>query len=193
MAMTAGNDMRARLPAFQETPAMGFSLVELLIVLAIASILLTMAVPSFRTLIQNLQVTTAVNDLFAAINLARSEAIKRGTRVNLTTVDPEGNWENGWVVFIDNNENLKPDAGDEIIFEHGPARGGITIKPNLNGSALKYLSYNGTGRTRTDASSQTPLVGNFSFIVDGDPKRKIIINFLGRPRACNPATDRDTC
>lgn len=185
--------MGAQAPDLQDKTASGFSLVELMVVLGIAAILLTMAAPGFRALIQNMQLTTAANDLFAAINLTRSEAIKRGARVNLATADPGSNWENGWVVFVDHNENLKPDAGDEIIFERGPVRGGIAISPNLNGSALKYLSYNGTGRTRTDASSQTPLAGNFSFIVDGNPKRKIIINFLGRPRVCNPATDKDTC
>jgi type IV fimbrial biogenesis protein FimT len=193
MATTAGKRMRAPSPAFQERPAPGFTLVEILVVLGIASILLTMAVPSFRSLMQNLQLTTAVNDLFGAINLTRSEAIKRGARVNLTTVNPDSNWENGWVVFVDNNENLTPDAGDDIILEHGPLQGGITVIPDFNDSALNYVAYTGSGRTRTDASSQAVRAGNFSFVVGGDSKRKININFLGRPRVCNPAIKAESC
>jgi type IV fimbrial biogenesis protein FimT len=185
--------MRDCSPDFQERPAPGFTLVELLVVLAIAAILLAMAVPGFRALIQNLQLTTAVNDLFSAINLARSEAIKRGGRVNLTTVKPDSNWENGWVVYVDNNENLTPDAGDEIILEHGPLHGGIAVISRFNDSNLNYLAYSGSGRTRTDASSQGFLAGSFSFDVDGDRKRKININSLGRPRVCNPAVKAESC
>jgi type IV fimbrial biogenesis protein FimT len=189
METIAGDVVGSDEPQLQNRKAAGFTLVELMIVLGIAAILLTMAVPSFSALIQNLQMTTTVNDLFAAINLTRSEAIKRGTRVDLATVNPDSDWEDGWVVFVDKNANLRPDAGDEIILEHGPIRGGIEITSNLSGSARRYLSYNGTGRTRTDASRNGLLFGNFAFIVDGETRRRISINALGRPRVCNPAAE----
>jgi type IV fimbrial biogenesis protein FimT len=189
--MAAGNDTRGRPQAFQTGLPAGFSLVELLIVLGIASILLTMAVPSFRTLIQNQQVTTAVNDFFAAINLARSEAIKRGARVHLAAMDPQSNWQNGWVVFVDNNDNGERDQGDETIFERGPLSAGITITPGFSGSVLKYLTFNGTGRPRTDSNVQA--MGSFSFKMDGDTRKIVYLNFLGRPRVCAPATDKKSC
>jgi type IV fimbrial biogenesis protein FimT len=179
--------MRAQVLFFQKKHTAGFTLVEFMVVLAIAAILFSMAVPSFRALIRNMQVTTVVNDFFSALNLARSEAIKRGTRVTLGTVKADSGWEDGWVVFVHNNSTTVPDAGDEIIFERGPIHRGITIVPNLGGDPLKYISFNGTGRTRTDDSGQTPLFGNFAFIVDGVTVRQIIITFLGRPRVCTPA------
>lgn len=184
--MDAGDASRTQIA---NRPGAGFSLVELMIVLGIAAIVLTAAVPAFRTLLQNQQVTTAVNDLFAAINLARTEAIKRGALVKLAAADPRSRWENGWIIFVDHNDNDERDGADETIFEHGPLPGGLTITPRFSRSVLKYLSFNGSGRMRTDSHSQ-PL-GSFSFIADGDTRKKITINFLGRPRVCNPATDNE--
>jgi type IV fimbrial biogenesis protein FimT len=189
--MAAGNRARGGPQTIPADLSAGFSLTEMLIVLGIASILLTMAVPSFRTLIQNQQVTTAANDLFAAIALARSEAIKRGTPVNLAAMDVRSNWQNGWVVFVDNNDNGERDTGDETIFERGALSGGITIAPGFSGSVLKYLTFNGVGRIRTDSNNQA--LGSFSFKMDGETRRKVMINFLGRPRVCNPATDKKSC
>ncbi len=159
--------------------------------MSIAAILLAAGVPSFRSLIQNQRMTATVNDFFAAINLTRSEAIQRGTRVDLVPADAT-DWAKGWIVFVDENDNQKPDTGDQIIFSHGPAPNGIAIAAAFGGAQVKYVAYNGTGRTRTNASSQTPQAGHMSFTM-GEQVRKIVINFLGRPRVCNPDVDSDNC
>jgi type IV fimbrial biogenesis protein FimT len=193
MTQIAGNDARAGYRGDPRWSLSGFTLVEMMIVIGIAAIVLAMAAPGFSALIQNLRVTAATNDFFSAINLARSEAIKRGARVNMTTVAADGNWEDGWVVFVDRNDNLRPDAGDEIVQEYGPAGRGIAIQSNFDESAGKYLSYNGTGRTRSNASGQAIMMGTFSLVVDGEVKRKIVINMLGRPRSCNAVADPKNC
>jgi type IV fimbrial biogenesis protein FimT len=162
----------------------GFSLIELMAVLAIAAILLMIGIPGFGSLIQHQRMTATVNEFFAAINLTRSEAIKRGVRVDLMPAGGESDWAKGWVIFVDKNNNREQDAGDEIIFSHGPVPGGIAIEPRFGGSAVKYLAYNGTGHTQA---------GSFSFSQNREVMRKIIINFLGRPRACNPKTEGDAC
>jgi len=59
--------------------AAGFTLVELLITMAVAAILLVIAVPSFRSLIASNELTTAANEMIGSLNLARMEAIKRNT------------------------------------------------------------------------------------------------------------------
>jgi type IV fimbrial biogenesis protein FimT len=128
--------------------------------------------------------TTAANGLFSAINLTRSEAIKRGARVELVPIHGGGDWESGWAVLVDKNNNHRADAGDEVIFTHGPVHGGIKIESNQPGSAVQFLAYNGTGRAPPRS---------FRFILDGQLKRKISINFLGRPKVCNPATDDGNC
>jgi type IV fimbrial biogenesis protein FimT len=105
-------------------------------------------------------------------------------RVDLMAADGGSDWAKGWVILIDKNNNREQDAGDDIIFSHGPLPGGIAVEPRFGGSAVKYLAYNGTGRTQA---------GSFAFIHDGRVMRKIVINFLGRPRACNPVTDGAAC
>ena len=91
----------------QKHNEMGFTLVELIVTMAIAAIILTQAVPSFSTMISNNRLTTQTNDLVADINLARSEAIKRGLRVILCrTANPNavaatcGGTANTWSMMV---------------------------------------------------------------------------------------------
>lgn len=170
----------------------GFTLVETMIIIAIIAILAGIAIPGFSSMLRMQHVTATVNDFFAAINLARSEAIARGDRVDLVPLDSDAGWAGGWVVFIDDNGNLRPDAGERILFSHGPVPQGLEIQSDLTDSSTPYLSYNGTGRSRTNASSQAPQFGTVSFRWE-EQSRKIKINFLGRPRACNPAKEPATC
>lgn len=183
--------MKTHSPNWPGWRAAGFTIVELMAVLGIAAILMTVAVPSFHNTLQKQRMGTAVSDFFAAINLTRSEAIQRGARVDLVPLNG-ADWAKGWVVFVDQNHNQKPDAQESIIFSHGPVPDGITIKSTLTDSKVQYLAYNGTGRSRTNANSQTPQAGNFSFSQEKQIRR-IKINFLGRPRMCDPEIDGTSC
>lgn len=168
----------------------GFTLVELLTVLAIAAILLGLGVPGLRSLLHSQQITSAANNMHASINLARSEAIQLGTRVDLVPAD--GNdWSSGWKVFVDENGNQKPDNGERIVFSQGPIASGIGIEAKLTDTD-DYIAYQGSGRTRTNKSSQTPMAGTIAFRV-GDQERRIVINMLGRARVCNPNVKPNTC
>ena len=172
--------------------ANGFSLIEMAVTLSIAAILLTVAVPSFRSLIQQQRMTTTVNEFFAALNLARSEAIQRGTRVDLVPAGDGTDWAKGWIVFIDKNNDQKPQAGEQIIYSHSSAPDGLIIQSVFTDSSAQYLAYNGTGHTRTNTSSQSPQLGTLSFTL-GQQVRRIKINFAGRPRVCNPDVDLGHC
>jgi type IV fimbrial biogenesis protein FimT len=190
--VTAGDEMKVRWVALPNYAQFGFSLIELMVVLAIATTLLAVGVPGFRALIQSLQVTTTVNDFLGAINLARSEAIKRGGRVDMMP-DDGNDWAKGWVVFINRNDTREPDARDDIIVSHGPVPDGIAIQARLTDLRVQLLSYNGTGRTHVDGRLHIPQFGSFSFLVDGKVKKNIVINFLGRPRVCTPLKDSASC
>jgi type IV fimbrial biogenesis protein FimT len=168
----------------------GFTLTELMAALSIALILLMIGIPSLSTVINNQKMTTVTNDFFMAINLTRSEAIRRGTRVDLVPLDGV-NWSKGWVIFVDKNNNQMVDPGEEVIFSHGPTSKDLIIKSALTDSSKTYLAYTGVGRTCTNSSSQTPQFGTISFTLDRRVRR-IKLNFLGRARSCNPEND-NTC
>jgi type IV fimbrial biogenesis protein FimT len=85
----------------------GFTLVELMIVLAIVSILLMVGAPSLKTFMQGNRLVASTNELLSALHLARSEAIKLNSRVSIcessdgSTCSNTGSWQNGWIVFVD--------------------------------------------------------------------------------------------
>lgn len=76
----------------------GFTLIEMMITLAIAAILLTLAAPSFGDLILNQRIKAASFDLMSTLTYARSEAIKRGANVSITPAG--GDWKNGWTIEV---------------------------------------------------------------------------------------------
>lgn len=169
----------------------GFSLIELMTALAVAAVVLGIGIPSMRTLIQSQQLAAASSNLFSSINLARSEAVQRGMRVDLVPADGL-DWSGGWVVFIDGNANQRPDAGENVVFSQGPVANGIGIKARLSDSKRQYIAYQGSGRTRTNASAQSPQFGSL-LLETGSQQRKISINMLGRARVCNPVADPRSC
>lgn len=89
----------------------GFTLVELMITLAVAAILFAIAGPSYRTFQANNRATSQANLLLSALNFARSEAINQGTIVTIcpkstasvtsTTCGSNADWANGWHAFTD--------------------------------------------------------------------------------------------
>lgn len=74
----------------------GFTLIEVLIVIAMIGVLLALAAPSFSTFTASQRVKTASFDLYAALSFARSEAIKRRATVTVAAVG--GDWKDGWTV-----------------------------------------------------------------------------------------------
>ena len=157
-------------------------------VLALVAVLLTLAVPGFEAIIQKQKIGIAANDLFAAITLARSEAIRRNARVDLVPADG-ADWASGWVILVASDAPNPMFGNAKIIHTHAPVASGITIKSVMRDSSKPYIAFIGSGRTRINANSQTPQAGHIGFSL-GLLQRRIILNFLGRPRLCNPVTER---
>lgn len=160
----------------------------MLFVLAIAAILAGLAMPAMRGMLQQHRLSTTVNDFLAAVTLARSEAVRRSAQVMLL---PAGvGWNSGWVVAVDRNTNLKYDAGDELLYSHAPPAADIVISGSFTDNSRPYLAYGAGGhsRSRTGAAQ----AGSWQFSCGGQ-RRKIIVNFLGRPRSCNPDAGKPAC
>ena len=122
----------------------GFTLVELLVTLAAATVLMSVAIPSFKTTIQNGRMVTQANDLLGALVFARSQAVTAAKDVvvcasnsDQTACDTSGTWAGGWII-------CQPDcsAPANILRVHEAVSGGNTI---TNDSALKTLTFDSTG------------------------------------------------
>ena len=102
----------------------GFTLIELMISIAVAAILFGIAVPQFSTVTQNARMTSARNGLFTAFQLARTEAITRHVHVVVcASSDGEscsGNWDGGALVYVDANRNRQREGNERLLtqFSH---------------------------------------------------------------------------
>ena len=109
----------------------GLTLIELLITLAIVGILLAGATPSMTEFIQNNRAVTQINELQSSLSLARNEAIRRNNNITICRSSNGsscgGNWQDGWIVFVDNDLDGYRGVSDEILSIHGTLTGGNTL------------------------------------------------------------------
>jgi len=145
----------------------GFSLVELMIVIAIMGIFTAIAVPSFSAFIASQRINNVAIDLFTALLKARSEAVKRNTNVTLSP--KSSNWENGWELADPSNgsnkledreavSNLTITGPTSVVYQSSGRIQGTTapcfnISSSTSGSTAKYVSADLTGRPYTKVGS----------------------------------------
>ena len=125
----------------------GFSLTELLAIIAIVGILASIAIPFFSETIQNSRVKELSTNFSFALYLAQSEAVKRGVQVSVEPKQSSGTeWQNGWNIFVDPNGNGALDAGEELISSHDMAENGLTLvsKDNVFSSWIGFLPSSAT-------------------------------------------------
>jgi type IV fimbrial biogenesis protein FimT len=125
----------------------GFTLTELMVVVAIVAILLAVGVPSYRYITTSYRMSSEVNGLLGDLMYARGEAIKEGqgltvcVSTNGTGCTGGGNWQNGWIVFSNPNGAANPAAGT-ILRVQAPFVGTDTFVAN---SGITSVTYNREG------------------------------------------------
>lgn len=113
---------------YNPSKANGFTLIEVLVTVAIAAILVSIAIPSMKEGILNGKTKAFSSEFTSALHLAQSEAVKRGIRVSIKPVQTTGNqWQTGWNIFVDTNENGINDNGEELIQTFSIPSDGLTL------------------------------------------------------------------
>lgn len=116
----------------------GFTLIELMIALAVAAIVLLFAVPSFDGLMEKNRVEAAQKDLARDVAFARQAAATRNTFVSICRSSDgtscTGNWNQGWIVYVDipGGTAGTVDGSDEVLKVHGAINSNDTISSTDN-------------------------------------------------------------
>lgn len=165
----------------------GFTLVELLVTIVIASILTALAIPSFQSTISNSRLTASANELIGAFSYAKSEAVKRGVAVTVLRKGGTANdWGAGWDVFVDADNdsvlagNAKSclDGQDCLLRTYDAVSAGYTLVTNGGGYATSAV-FLPSGLSSTNSGSTFTLCDSSG---DDSLSRQIIINAIGRAR-----------
>ncbi|MES9887386.1 MAG: GspH/FimT family pseudopilin [Candidatus Sedimenticola sp. 6PFRAG1] len=161
----------------------GVTLVELIVTLSVAIILVSVAVPGFKTLTAKNRINSAVNGLVSGLHLARSEAVNRAKRVTLcpssdgTSCLDNIEWQGGYVIFVDEDEDREFDADEQPIRYVQKLHSTLLIRSASSQNGRRKISYFPTGISGGQMST-------FTFCDrqnNADPLAVIISN-TGRPR-----------
>jgi type IV fimbrial biogenesis protein FimT len=125
----------------------GFTLIELMAMVALIGLLMAVSVPSLKFLTESPKTVTAARELLSALHVARSEAIRWNSvacvcpRANWSSAAPlcsgDGNWETGWIAFVETGANCAFSGGDRVVkswdgtnYAYGgtAGSGGITVR-----------------------------------------------------------------
>lgn len=182
----ADNPTRPRyMEAMRESA--GFTVVELMITLAVAAILITVAVPAFHQFMHNNRMTTQANELVSAITVARSEAIQRRQEVAVCRFhnsgkkcDSDEKWHDGWAMYASENADSYNEDDDDLLSVHRGFGG------DNRTTGVATVIYEETGYLKDGDGS--------IFLCGGDldlPGREIIVHRTGRVEVRRFPADED--
>jgi len=160
----------------------GFTMIELMVTLAVFGILVAVGVPSFNNFLVNSRTSAVANDITSAVNLARSEAVKRGAPVTVcpseNNTECVGTWTDGWIVMVNNTSEV-------LRVWRAPAEGASI---NQTGTANSAIRFGALGQ-RVSAATQLDIEvsgcrGNRARQLDVGPAGRISVQRV----ACTGAT-----
>jgi type IV fimbrial biogenesis protein FimT len=170
----------------KQIKSQGVTLIELIVAISIVAILLSVAIPSFSSAIRSTRLTTYANELVASLNLARSEAVKRGVQVSVKRKgSTNNNWDSGWDVFTDLDGDGVLDTADTLLKTYPALTNGFTLRTGTAGYQT-FMAYLPSGLGLNASSDIFRLCASSG---DTMNSRSIAINALGQPKTSERTTE----
>lgn len=152
----------------------GFTIVELVVVVAVLAILAGLGAGNYRNVTAKTRVGGAASDLRLAIELTRSEALKRGRRVSLLPVG--GDWAAGWIVVVDANGNRQADVDEPLLLQRARLNPATRVSVNTTPG---YLAFGASGTPQQYSGAF--LAATLEFCDTGNAGG-VVLARTGRPR-----------
>jgi type IV fimbrial biogenesis protein FimT len=163
----------------------GFTLLEFLVVMVVVGVLVAMAAPPVSGMRARHQLQAQAEGMLNSLVLARSEAIRRQQRVTLcprkrdNACDATAPWQNGWLVFVDANDNAQRETGEALLEVHGDVPPSVRV--GVTSTVKGYFSYGSEGRSQSTGGAF--MAGTWRFCQASAPEGwQVVSNALGKPR-----------
>lgn len=127
-------------------PRKGFTLLDLMVALAISGLLLGLAVPAFSDAMERVRTANALHAVTASMAMARSAAITRNHPITVCpsrdgrTCRSDRRWEDGWIVFVDPDRSGTPAAPDTVLRVHQGIGPGMALASSWGRHRVRYLA-----------------------------------------------------
>lgn len=165
--------------------SLGLTLIELIITISIVAILVGIAIPSFSSVIRNTRLTTYANELVTSLNLARSEAVKRGVQISVRRKGSTNqNWDSGWDIFTDLDGDGTLDTVDTLLKTYPALINGFTLRTGTAGYQ-DFAAYLPSGLSLNSSGDTFRLCDSSADTLNA---RAIEINAVGRSRTYQGTT-----
>ncbi len=167
----------------------GFTIVELMICVAVAAILCAVSAPALGSLIHGETTRASRNVLVTSLNLARSTAVAEQSHVvvcpssDQRTCSDGAWWQNGWIVFVDTNRDGQRNANERLL-ETVQTQNGLAI---LTSEARERVTYRGDG-----TSPGTNLTFTFCDRFGAQKASTVVVSNAGRPRQADATHEQGT-
>lgn len=169
----------------------GFSIIELMITIAIVAILVALAFPSFEGSLRSNRVASTTNEMLASLSLARMEALRSPTGAEVCSSSDGtscgGSWSDGWIVWVDDGDGIPAGANDRVL-RHVQGKARLLVSATSPGGAAFASRIRFDNRGRADAHTRTIAIQPDTCPSGQELVREIEVSLTGQAR-----TSKETC
>lgn len=166
------------LNAFPIAKPLGFSLIEMMIGIAIVAIVMVLGIPSYRAWIQNTQIRNAAESIQNGLQRARAEAVGRNANVAFTLTDPLG-VDSSWAVSVVN--------GGAVIESRPSSEGSKNVTRTVLPAGATTITFNNFGGIVVNADTLTQINLDSSLLAPADSRDlRVTIGIGGNTKMCDP-------